>query len=179
MKKLIGIVLLLTVIVSTAGCGKKEETAETGTNRDVKLETVVSAIKEAYGEDYLPNMQVEGEMIESTYGLTPDLYEEVWIEVPMISANIDTLVAVKTAGGKQQEVVAALNKYRDYLINDALQYPMNQLKLQASKVIEKDGFAFFVSLGVIPAELEKDEDIIKKAEELNQIAEDAINSILQ
>ena len=195
MKKIISLALIFGCSIALMACGKKEDNGvvengnneiveevtpeETNQNTNVELITVVDAVKAAYGDDYIPNMMVEGELLESTYGLTEDMYEEVYVEVPMISANIDTLIAVKVADGRQQDVVDALTSYRDYLVNDALQYPMNQLKLQSSRIIEKDGFVFFVSLGVIPMELEEENDIIDKAAELNDIAENAINSVLK
>lgn len=195
MKKIISLALIFGCSIALMACGKKEDNGvvengnneiveevtpeEMNQNTNVELITVVDAVKAAYGDDYIPNMMVEGELLESTYGLTEDMYEEVYVEVPMISANIDTLIAVKVADGRQQDVVDALTSYRDYLVNDALQYPMNQLKLQSSRVIEKDGFVFFVSLGVIPMELEEENDIIDKAAELNDIAENAINSVLK
>ena len=195
MKKIISLALIFGCSIALMACGKKEDNGvvengnneiveevtpeEMNQNTNVELITVVDAVKAAYGDDYVPNMMVEGELLESTYGLTEDMYEEVYVEVPMISANIDTLIAVKVADGRQQDVVDALTSYRDYLVNDALQYPMNQLKLQSSRVIEKDGFVFFVSLGVIPMELEEENDIIDKAAELNDIAENAINSVLK
>lgn len=190
MKKILSLLLVGTMALSLVACGSKNneevvpetssEVVEEVSNADVELSTVVTAIKDAYGEDYLPSMLVEdSEMLETVYGLTEDMYQEVFVEVPMISAQSDMLIAVKVAEGKQEAVVEALNTYRDYLVNDALQYPMNQLKLQSSRIIEKEGFVFFVTLGVIPNELEGEEEIIAKAAELNDIAEEAINSVLK
>lgn len=188
MKKILSLLLVGVLALSVVGCGNKggetapEESTEVAeaNNADVELSTVVTAIKDAYGEDYLPSMLVEdSEMLETVYGLTEDMYQEVFVEVPMISAQSDMLIAVKVAEGKQEAVVEALNTYRDYLVNDALQYPMNQLKLQSSRIIEKEGFVFFVTLGVIPNELEGEEEIIAKAAELNDIAEETINTVLK
>lgn len=174
MKKYI-VGMLLIMVIGLSGCGSKEENA----NADIELETVVNAIKEAYGEHYYPNMSEDETIIAEKYGLTSELYQEVLAEVPMISAGADTLIAVKVADGKQEEVVEKLTDYREYLLTDSLQYPANLLKLQGSKVIEKDGFVFFVSLGEMPMELENEDEIIAKAEELTVIAEDAINSVLK
>lgn len=178
MKKLLVLMMTLALAISMIACGTKEETptADATANADVDLDVLVDAIKKAYGDEYLPNMRVENEMLESPYGLTEDLYQEVFVEVPAISAQSDILIAVKVADGKQEEVVKTLNDYRDYLLNDAMQYPMNQLKLQASRVIEREGFVFFVSLGVIPMEIEEDSEIIAKATELNDIAEKVIDA---
>lgn len=166
--------LVVMIAIFSIGCGSKETT-----NVDVSLDTVVNAVKEAYGEQYYPNMLEEEDVILDKYGLSSDMYEEIHAEVPMISVNIDTLVAVKVADGRQEEVAKALTDYREYLLSDSLQYPSNLLKLQGSKVIEKEGFVFFVSLGDIPMELEDENEIIAKAEELTLIAEEAIDSVLK
>lgn len=175
-RKAAALLLVTSLLAMLSACGKSSSV-----NKDVSLGTVVDAIKEAYGEDYLPSMQVEGQAIADTYGITEEMYEDIFVEVPMISAQIDTLIAVKCADGKQKEVVEALNKYRDYLINDTLQYPMNIPKLNASKIIEKDGFVFFTALGVVPMDVEEqgEDAVLKKAEELNKIAEDVINEYLK
>lgn len=174
-RKIVVLLVMASLTLSLYACGGKN------VNKDVSLDTVVEAIKTAYGDDYLPSMVVEEDTIPDIYGITSDMYEEIYIEVPMISAHIDTLAAVKCADGKQQAVADALNSYRDYLVNDSLQYPMNQLKLQASRVIEKEGFVFFVALGVIPMDVEEqgEEAAIKKAGELNDIAENVINEYLK
>lgn len=176
--------------VESAG---SEQNEETNPNQDVALQTVIDSIKGAYGDTYYPNVPVEeihemvnqgeslGELIQNMYGIAEDSYEEIFIEVPMISAQSDMLIAVKVVDGKQQEVVDILTAYREGLVSDALQYPMNQVKLQASQVIEKDGFVFFVTLGDIPMEVQDqgDEAVLEKALEVNQIAVDTINTILQ
>ena len=38
----------------------------------------------------------------------------------------------------------ALTSYRDYLINDSLQYPMNVPKVNASSVLREGDYVFFV-----------------------------------
>lgn len=189
MKKILSLLLVGALTLSMVACGSKNngEAAPEGSsevaeanNADVELSTVVTAIKDAYGEDYIPSMVVDDvEVLESVYGLAEDMYQEVFVEIPMISVHSDMLIAVKVAEGRQADVVAALNNYRDYLINDAMQYPMNQLKLQSSRVIEREGFVFFVTLGMIPSEVEGEEEIIAKAAELNDIAEKAIDSVLK
>ncbi|MEG1846979.1 MAG: DUF4358 domain-containing protein [Lachnospiraceae bacterium] len=177
MKKIIAFVLIATIGMSLCACGNSGKNV----NQEVELDTVVEAIKTAYGENYVPSMQVEDDMIAEVYGITDDMYEDIFIEVPMISAQIDTLVAVKCKEGQQQAVVDALNAYRNYLVHDSMQYPMNMTKLQASRVIEKQGFVFFVALGVIPMEVEEQGEgaVVQAATEQNDIAEKAISEYLQ
>ena len=50
----------------------------------------------------------------------------------MISANADTLVIVKAKNAaSKKKIRSALKKYREELIQDTCQYPMNQLKIQS------------------------------------------------
>ncbi|MDD2970762.1 MAG: DUF4358 domain-containing protein [Lachnospiraceae bacterium] len=172
-RKVIVMGLAVVMLIGTAACGKKEEAKP-----EVELSTIVDAVKEAYGEDYVPDTDVDSELLASTYGITEDMYDEYYAQIPMINVNIDTLIAVKCKDGKQQEVVDALTKYQDYIKNDTLQYPTNSVKVQASKIIEKDGYVFFVMLGSIPMDVEEqgDEAILKKAEENNDIAQQVIDS---
>lgn len=171
-------IFLVTAIlaIGLTGCGKTK-----GGNQEVALGTVVEAVKTAYGEDYLPTTKEEGTILQEKYGLTEDMYEDIYAEVPMISAQIDTLVAVKCKEGKQQEVVDALNAYKETMANDMMQYPSNQVKLQAARVIEREGFVFYVALGMIPMDVEEqgEEAILKAAQEQNDIAEKAIDSCLK
>ncbi|MFI3176474.1 MAG: DUF4358 domain-containing protein [Eubacteriales bacterium] len=180
MKKLFMVAVGVIMSLALVGCTATEEVAESP-NKDIELQTVVDNIKNAYGTMYYPNMVVEGEMIEEFYGLTEDMYDEVFIEIPMISGQSDILMAIKVADGQQEAVLELVTNYRDTLVNDMLQYPSNQLKLQASKVIEYDGFIFLVSLGEIPMEVEEEgeEAVIAKAAEMNAIAEEAIAAILE
>lgn len=175
-KKVVTIGLIGIMTLMSAACGKKETAS-----KEVELATVVDAVKKAYGDDYLPDTEVDKDMLAERYGVTEDMYEEAYAQIPMISVNIDTLIAVKCKDGKQQDVVDALKKYQENLKNDSLQYPTNAVKTQASRIIEKDGYVFFVMLGVIPMDVEEqgDEAILKKSEENNDIAQKVIDELFQ
>lgn len=161
----------ILICMSTA-CGKKTEVKP-----EVELGEVADAVKQAYGEEYLADTDVDSEFLASTYGVTDDMYEDYIAQIPMINVNIDTFIAVKCKEGKQQDVVEALKKYQEYIKNDALQYPTNAVKVQASRIIEKDGYVFFVMLGVIPMDVEEqgEKAILEKAEENNDIAQKVID----
>ena len=175
-KKVVTIGLIGIMTLMSVACGKKETAS-----KEVELATVVDAVKKAYGDDYLPDTEVDKDMLAERYGVTEDMYEEAYAQIPMISVNIDTLIAVKCKDGKQQDVVDALKKYQENLKNDSLQYPTNAVKTPASRIIEKDGYVFFVKLGVIPMDVEEqgDEAILKKSEENNDIAQKVIDELFQ
>ena len=149
------------------------EEADTSSTTDV----ILGKIREAYGDDYLPNELIPGEMIESVFGLTEDMYSAVTAEMPMISAYPDTVVVVEAKEGKIDDVEAALNAYRDYQVNEALQYPMNVAKVNASKVVKNGNFVAFIMAGAIDERGDvSDEDMASFAQEQTQIGIDAFNS---
>lgn len=106
-----------------------------------------AAVVEALGDNYWPDMQLDAQMLESTFGIKAEMYEDYLAEMPMISNNIDTLVVVKAKADQVDAVESALNAYRDNQINNSFQYPMNLGKVQASYVEKSGNYVMFVQLG--------------------------------
>ena len=52
-------------------------------------------------------------------------------------------------------IETALNNYRQSLIDNLMQYPMNQIKIQASVVESMGDYVFFIMLGEIPTSIEE------------------------
>lgn len=147
---------------------------------DVSLNTILDAVKNAYGESYLPSMDLTAEDLDARYGLKADDYDEALGQVAMISTQVDTFVAVKAKEGKADAVVSALNAYRDDLVNNSMQYPMNVPKVNASQVYQKGNYVFFIMLGDFAPEdmLAEDPETVTFYEEQNQIAVKAIDEAL-
>lgn len=145
---------------------------------DELLTRIYEAVKEAYGDEYVPDTRFDWQYIEAVYGITADMYDAVIAEGPMISFNIDTFVGFKAQSGREQDLYAALESYRDYLVNDSMQYPTNAVKVQSTQVIQHGEYVFLVCLGSIDMETEEQGDaaILAQAQEKNQIAVDVIDS---
>lgn len=147
MRKKIQIILMAILAFALTACGNKntEETAA----RDVALADVKAAVVKAVGEqNYFPNMEADETMLTDIYGLTSDLYTEILAEGPMISTNVDTLIVMKTSGEEQAaKAEQAMKTYRDKLVSDTMQYPMNIGKIQASRVEKIGNYVLFVQLG--------------------------------
>lgn len=160
--------------------GEENTGAEQGNTSSEKItaETIASAIKAAYGENYLPNTAMTSEMTETKFGLKPDSYTEIFAESPMIGAHPDTLVIVKAAEGRLEEVKGKLEEYREQLVNDTMQYPMNLAKIHASRVVVNGDFAAFILLGAINGnEDASEEEQAQFAEEQEKIGVDAFNAV--
>lgn len=176
-----------TNIDAEANTEKDDETKAEA--NDSVLEELKTKIMEAYGEDYTAsdiNLALFGDayttiedLYQDRYGLSADSYDEIIAQMSMISAQSDEFVAVHAKEGQADAVLAALTNYQDTLKNDSMQYPMTQIKIQASQVIKKDNYVFFVMLGTPSMDAETDEEILASAKEQNQKAVDIINSFFE
>lgn len=201
-KKIVTISLITTMVLSIGACGNVKSDASTNvTNTEssstsntenqaepdipisdeesVTLTEIVDAVKEAYGDSYIPNMEIDAEVLAEQYGITQDMYEEVIAEGPMVSFQIDTFIAVKAKSGKVDAVKQAMENYKEYLLNESMQYPMNAAKLPAIQVYNFGNYVFF-SMLVTPADdtAETEEESLAAAKAQNQIAYDTIQSLL-
>ena len=98
----------------------------------------------------------------------------------MISTQVDTFVAVEAKDGKADAVASALNSYRDDLVNNSMQYPMNIPKVNASRVYQKGNYVFFLMLGAAaPNDVMDDEAAsLTFYQQQNDIAVKAIDGVL-
>lgn len=126
---------------------------------NVTLDEVVKTIKNTYGDGYLPNMTLDADLFQDKTGITSDLYSEFFAEVPMISTNVDSLFIVHATNGNVDKVSELLNAYRENLINDSFQYPMNIPKIQASTVLTKNDYVIFLMVGTPNDNLETEEEM--------------------
>lgn len=129
---------------------------------DVTVDDILNAIKTAYGENYLPNAEIPAEALELEFGLTPDMYEAVKAEQPMIGAHADRVVIVKAAEGKADAVEAALTTAKENKINDTFQYPMNLPKINATQIVRNGDYVCFLLVGAANENMEATEEEAKK-----------------
>ena len=144
------------------------------------MEDLKAAVVEALDGDYWPDTAMLPDMLEMTFGLTADMYEDYMAEAPMISANVDTLLIVRAKDDKVEAVREALDAYRETQINDTMQYPMNVGKVQASRVETMGSYVVFVQLGgdTTQAAEEGDEAVVAMCQEINDRAVEAIRAKL-
>ena len=205
-KKLACMLLMGTLALSMAACGNGQDkntgaatetgvestegTAEsTGTsvesteaeNVGTPLQNAKKAVTDALGDDYWPDSEIPEEMLNETYGVSADLYDAYLGECPMISVNVDTLLIIHAKDGKVEDVENALNAYRDSLVNDTMQYPMNLGKIQASRVERIGDYVCFVQLGADTSSVEEqgDEAVFTYCQEQNELALEAIRQTLE
>lgn len=150
----------------------------TGEAGQLALSDIRDAVAEAYGENYLPSERLDAEMLAAMYGVTEDMYEEMLAEVPMISAQVDTLIIVKAKSDRVEDVKTTLEGYRTYQLEEGLNYPMNVPKIEAAEVLVYGDYVFYLSLGTIDDSIEDEAEMLTAFQEQNEIGKNVIEGIL-
>lgn len=148
---------------------------------DETLNQLHSAVKKAYGEQYIPSMAYDETMLEEMFGVKKDWYDAYIAEGPMISVHVETFIGIKAKEGKTGDVAAALESYRKSQLESGVQYPMNLPKVEASQVVTHGDYVFFVMLGGadLDAEEQGEDAALQSARDQNQIGIDVINSFFK
>ena len=189
MRKSVFVTALVLTAISLTACGGKKgpdnggsgTVAESTQAITVDLEKVHQAVKDVYGENYIPSAANDAQALNDIFGVPADLYEEFIAEGPMISVHVDTFVAIRAKEGKGGDVEKLLGDYRTRLVEDSMQYPMNISKVQASEVVRHGDYVFFVMLGTASEEAQEqgEEAALQSAQEENKKAVDAINAFFE
>ncbi len=163
--------------------GAAESTTATQSPKDAAkaLQSAKKAVTDALGDNYWPDSEIPEEMLNETYGVSADLYDAYLGEAPMISVNVDTLLIIHAKDGKVEDVENALNAYRDNLVNNTMQYPMNLGKIHASRIECVGDYVCFVQLGADTSSVEEqgDDAVITYCQEQNELALEAIRQTLE
>ena len=121
-----GCILLMAGALS--GC--KGSTAQ----KEPAVEEILKAVQEAYGEDYLPDTDLDEEALSQFMGIDMTLIDTFAAQMPMISAHPDRVVIAKAAEGKGDALEEEFQRIRTTIVEDQMIYPMNIAKTQASQV---------------------------------------------
>ena len=96
-----------------------------------------------------------------------------------MSVHVDKFIAIHATEGNLENVQNAINSYRDMLVNDTMQYPMNLVKIQGSVVETVGDYVFFVMLGVIDEMAYTEEkDMIDAYTAINNSVIDAAKEVI-
>lgn len=154
-----------------------------------ETEKVANAVRKAYQTSYYPNVKVHddeaylGTYLADTLKIDAAWVDEVIIEVPMISANVDTLILVDASEGNAEKVLAALTEYKRYLVEESFQYPFNEARVKTAAVAQVGDYVCFSILGGAvdnPEEMGiySDEELVSYYEMMNMNAIYAMQSYL-
>ncbi len=155
-----------------SGAGEETMNKE---ERQASLQEIRDTVAAAYGEDYIPSMPYDETTIKELFGVDPSWYDAIVAEGPMISTHVDTFIAIHPTEGNLENVKTALTNYKDYLVNESMQYPMNMEKVKAATITTIGDNVYFIMLGFIDDTIEDEAKRLEEFTAKNQIAVDAIN----
>ena len=147
-----------------------------------EMEAVKAAVIDNLGEDYWPNTPLFPDMLEEMVGISPDMYEDYFAEIPMISTNVDTLIVIKAVEDKTDAVEDALLAYYDKNVSNTMQYPQNVGKIQAARVESIGNYVIFAQLGADTTAVSEDGDdekIITHCQEVNDLVIEIISNAIE
>ena len=178
----IWMILLLAVRLLT-GCNKDRtslEDTDSGYREDISPKSLVEAVASELSDEYWADAVLEQEILDDWYGISAEMYEEFYGQTPMISANVDALIVVKAKEEHLEDVQNALDTYRESMIQDTLQYPMNIPKIQASQINTFGNYVCFVQLGgSMEGIMDDDEAAIEACRKMNERALSVIEGELK
>ena len=178
----IWMILLLAVCLLT-GCNKDRtslEDTDSGYREDISPKSLVEAVASELSDEYWADAVLEQEILDDWYGISAEMYEEFYGQTPMISANVDALIVVKAKEEHLEDVQNALDTYRESMIQDTLQYPMNIPKIQASQSNTVGNYVCFVQLGgSMEGIMDDDEAAIEACRKMNERALSVIEGELK
>ena len=138
------------------------------------------AVKQAYGEAYLPSMPLDEAMLNDIFGLPMGEVEAFVAEGPMMSTHVDTFIGLRAKSGKGESVAEAMRQYRDNLVKNSMQYPMNMPKVNASTVHVMGDHIFFLMLGAYNENMDAtEEEALAFAQEQVKVGLDAIEGLVR
>lgn len=137
----VGLMVLLTGIL--AGC------KGSGTQKEPAVEDILKAVQEAYGADYLPDTDLDEEMLSQFLGIDMSMADSFAAQMPMNGVHPDRVVIAKAAEGKGDELEEELLALKTRLQGDELIYPINIAKTEAAQVVRKGDYAAFFLVGAV------------------------------
>lgn len=158
MKKwLLSVGALLLAVCMIAGCAAASGNG--GAQKNYSAIEILEAIKEAYGDDFLPNMDMGDEYLLNAFELSAADLEEYVLQMPAISVNQDVVLIIKASEGQGEAIEKTLLKIqKERYIDGGMFYPANLPKAKASKVLRSGDYVAFLMLGAVNDSLDATEE---------------------
>lgn len=144
-EKTLGLVMLSIFFLMGLLSGCKGSSAE----KEPSVEEILKAVQDAYGEDYLPDTDLDEEALSQMMGIDTTQIDSFAAQMPMIGAHPDRVVIAKAMPGKGDELEEEFERIRKGLVEDQMIYPMNIAKTRASQVVRKGDYVAFLLVGAV------------------------------
>ena len=148
MKRIISILLVgIMTLTFFVGCNSKDTNKPTDNNEEVNLKDIITSVSKELGEHYLPDRQMTMEEAEALFDISKDQVEEMIIEAPTISVHVDMFAAIKAKEDQADAVEEKMIAFMEMMQANTMQYPMNEAKVEASRVVRHGNYIFYILLG--------------------------------
>lgn len=147
-------------------------------NGNLTLKDLSEAVSRAIKEEYWPNEVMEEAEIQKKLGITKDQYDDCYFEYTHLKDNLDQFIIIEYEDNELENVQIALEKYRDNLIVEHQNQPINYAKANASRIEVIDEYICLVLLGGDLEHIENEEERMLICQEQNEKAIDMLERIL-
>lgn len=144
----------------------------------ITLKELGAAVNSVLKDSYWPNQEMEETEIEEKLGITKDQYKNCYFEYAHLKDNLDQFVLVECKKGEISNIAFALESYRERLIMDHKNQPINYAKANASRIEIINDYVCFVLLGGDLEVVENEEQWVEYCTEQNEKAIDILEKIL-
>lgn len=111
------------------------------------LDQAHDAIKETYGDFYIPNKEISLDALVFDYGLPMTDAEDFIAESAMMTSNVDLFIGIKAHKGKGEAFANALEALKTQLVFNNRTNASRLAKIKASEVYRFGDYVFFMVLG--------------------------------
>ena len=112
-----------------------------------KLSDLHEAIKDTYGDFYIPSRAIDDEELELNYGISMDYVESYIAESAMMSTYADVFLSFKSVKGKADIIESELETYRSHLLIKFAENKAVYAKIEASKVFRYGDYVIYMVVG--------------------------------
>ena len=105
------------------------------------------AIKETYGDFYIPNKEISLEALVFDYGLPMADAEDFIAECAMMTSNVDLFIGIKAHRDKGEVFANALESLKMEMVFNNRTNAAKLAKIKASEVYRFGDYVFFMVLG--------------------------------
>ncbi len=188
-KKLLFLIICITLTLSITlvGCSQNNNSSSSSSSSSkssssnsniTKIDEALTKVKSLYPADLFPTMEIDKETLVDKYGIHKDDIKSYKALGPMMSAHVDTFIAIESTDGKASEVESSLKKYKDEFEKD-MHYPSNLDKVKASQVVKHGDDVYYIILGDMSTASDSatEEQLVELAKSEVKKAVDSINSL--
>lgn len=170
-KKILKIIMIVGLSLIIAGCSVAEK--DVVEDNEVSLVSIYEEIREHLGDAYVSDLSIDEDVLSDEVGVSLDNVSSYIADMSMMSTHVDRYISIMAMDGQAEEVEKNLIDYKDFLIEDSVNYPMNIAKVNSAEVVRHGDYVFFIMLGKFDEreDATESEQIEFAKEEVNKIKE--------